>query len=201
MTKLLRLGTRKDVYSAVAQIFLTNPTQLWWWDEKVIGDAKISIVPHHTRITHLRHTNTVKLGEILILEGTGKLNHTIPTEVEAQHRISVLNRTDGLVLVIDDHKGRVVLIGYFAILRTKRGNRLLGAVEVPGITKHVGVSASLDDMPIGLIPVHRHDHSTTTTGNPGITPGRPNLLQYLLELLGKPKRGPIWHITAIVEHV
>jgi hypothetical protein len=53
--------------------------------------------------------------------------------------------------------------GSFAV---ERLDRLARAAERACVAAHVGVPAALDDPPVGLVAVHRHEHAAAAGGDP-----------------------------------
>ena len=127
---------------------------------------EVPIVLHHAGVLDLGVALAVELIQCLRLEGLGDLQGAVAAEIEEDDTIAVLYGPHRLAAFGDD-KGRQVLVDGTG-LAPQCLNRLLGAGKEPALSEDMGLPAALDHVPVGVVAVHRDDHSPAAAGDPGV---------------------------------
>ena len=161
----------------------------------------VAVILHHAGILHGRNTLAVKVGEGNgggCLEGGGNLQRAVPTEIEIDDAVPVLNPSHRLAVLGDDELVHV-LVQQSGIFAAVHFNCLAGTGKLAALTQDMGVPAPLHHGPVGIIAIHSQVHAAATGGDAVVS-----TLKARKEILQGPdvvQGGGGIHITAIQKGV
>jgi hypothetical protein len=161
--------------------------------------AQVAVVLRHAGVEHARPRAAIEAGEDVLVEGPRDLEGPVAAEVEEQDRGAVADRPDRALPVGDDEAGQVLVVE--AGLVVERGDRHAGAREPAALAAHVDRPAARDDVPVGLVAVHRHDHATAAAGDAIVAAVGREGGERGLEAVDVKQRGAAGDVAAVDQHV
>ena len=196
----LRLGDGVFMNARLAQNLGERVLDNGRLDEIVLGDFEVAVILQHTREVNAGITRAVKVRELLAVEREGDLLRAVAAEVEENDAVAVCDLRDGLTVMRDDERKKV-LIDHAGVFGAVGLDGFLRRAELTAFALHVCAPALFDHRPVGLIAVHRDDHAAAAgsdlvfmrrirkRGKDGFQ---------LVDILQSARRG---HITAIEQNV
>ena len=100
------------------------------------------------------------------IPGFRDLDGAVSAEIEENHRVAVLDRSDRSAFFGNDER-REVLVDRPG-LAAKRLDGFLGRSELPALAEDVNMPPFLDHAPVGFIAVHRDAHPSAAGSDPRV---------------------------------
>ena len=161
----------------------------------------VAVILHHARILHGGNNLAVKVGEGCVgsgLEGGSNFQRAVPTEIEVDDAVPILNPSHRLAILGDDELVHVLVqqSGIFAAVHL---HGLRGAGKLAALTQDMGVPAPLHHGPVSIIAIHSQVHASATGGDAVV-----NAVESSKEILQGPdvvqSRGGV-NVTAVQQGV
>ena len=165
-------------------------------DEEVFRQFEVAVVLEHAGVDDVGARVSVERGELLVVERHAYLDGAVAAEVEEDDRVAVGYSADGLAVIGDDERGKVLIddagvLGAVCFDRFGRGGKLSADAS------DVGIPADLYHIPVRLVAVHRDLHSAAAGSDPSVEAGVTELREHAFKLLDVDQRGGGGHVSAV----
>ena len=138
--------------------------------------------------------------ELLAVEREGDLLRAVAAEVEENDAVAVCDLRDGLAIVGDDERQKV-LVDHAGVFGAVGLDGFLGGGELTALALHVRAPALFDHRPVGFIAVHRDDHAAAAGSDLVFMRRIRKLGKYSFQLVDILERARCGHIAAIEKNV
>ena len=159
MTVLLCFGDRILSYPGIAEVFAHRSGDLRRSDKVSRRNMEVAVVLEHSRIYDLRCADAVEFVEVVSrLESLRYLDRAVSAEVEEDHGVTVVDRSDGLAVLGDNERieilidrARFLAVGLYS---------LFGGSKHSSLAEHMGLPSELNHMPICFVTIHCDLHAS-----------------------------------------
>ena len=202
MAELLRLGAREGRDARGRQQLSRHARDGRRGHQVPSGQLEVAVVLHHPHEARLGPADAVERRKVGVLKGLGDLDHAVGPKVGQHDGVAVLDGAHGNAGVVDDHEGVEPLVGDRGVSRAAQGlDGRLGVLErVRRLAQDVRLPPALDDLPVGLVPVHGHAHAPAARRDLGVD-SCGQRLEHLLELLDEADRAAVGDVAAVGQDV
>ena len=202
VAKLLRLTARENVHAVLHHVLPTRLLDERWRHQVFRWELQVPVVLEHaSKLEALWVAHSIESLEVLVLKRFADLDHPVRSVIEQHNGVVVLNGSNRASAGVHDHERlEILVVRLWKLSQLRHGFQ--GRLKLMrGLSKHVGLPASLDDPPVRLIPVHRHVHASAARGDQGIAPFRSQLLEILLQLANELDGRAVRNISSVGENM